>query len=191
MAVRIRVYPQTGALGGLGMNGYGGAVSAQAHFNSRLQAQKQVGGLQLGYERALANERIERVRLEERLKNPYLAAGTGFAGAYGGLPVGMPMGGLPMGVPMGGLPIGGFPGGLPLGMPMGGLPMGGIPAGFAGHGQTNVTNQTSTGGAQSVTNSNVHNSSHVVRPFVQGGFGYPRMPFGGGGFLSGLLGALI
>lgn len=183
MAVRIRVYPQTGAFGGLGMNGMGGAVSAQTHFNSRLQAQKQVGGLQLGYERALANERIERVRLEERLKNPYLAAGTGFAGAYGGLPVGLPVGGLPIGVPMGG---------LPMGVPMGGLPMGGVPAGFAGHGQVNVTNQSSTGASQSVTNSNVHNSSHVARPFVGGwGGGYPPTPFGGGGFLSGLLGALI
>lgn len=193
MAVRIRVYPQNGGFGGLGMNGMGGAVSAQTHFNTRLQAQKQVGGLQLGYERALANERIERVRLEERLKNPYLAAGTGFAGAYGGLPVGLP-GGLPIGVPMGGLPMGGFPmGGLPMGgLPMGQLPMGGVPAGFAGHGQSNVTNQVTTGGSQSVTNSNVSNVSHVARPMIGGwGGGYPPTPFGGGGFLSGLLGALI
>lgn len=80
MAIRIRVYPQTGAFGGyggLGMNRYGGAVSAQTHFNSRLQAQRQVSTLQLGYERALANERIERARLEERMKNPYMMLGAG------------------------------------------------------------------------------------------------------------------
>jgi hypothetical protein len=194
MAVRIRVYPQYGGLGmngmnrfGMnGMNGMGGAVSAQTYFNSRLQTQKQVSTLQLGYERALANERIDRVRLEERLKNPYLAAGTGFAGAYGGLPVGLPMGGLPIG-------------GLPLGLPMGGaqfggLPMGGIPTGFPGGGQSNTTNQVSTGGAsQSVSNSNVSNvSHHVQQPGFGGGWGHPGVRFGGGGgFLSGLLGALI
>ena len=63
-------------------------------------------------------------------------------------------------------------------------------------GQTNITNQTSTGGAaQSVTNSNVNNVSHVARPMVApggwgGGYGFPTR-FGGGGLLSGLLGALI
>lgn len=86
MAVRIRVYPQTGMMGGMmggfGMNGYGGAVSAQTHFSSRLQSQKQVSSLQLGYERALANERIERARLEERLKNPYAMYGAGMMGGF-------------------------------------------------------------------------------------------------------------
>ena len=188
MAVRIRVYPQYGGLGmnGLGMGMNGGAVSAATYFNSKLNTQKQVSSLQLGYERALANEKIERVRLEERLKNPYAlgASGLGFglgAAGLGGIPMGLPLGaGVPVGLPMGGLP-------------MGGLPMGGIPAGFAGSGQSNVTNQTSTGGSQTVTNSNVNNVSHQVHPMVQGGWGwgggYPR--FGGGGFLSGLLGALI
>jgi hypothetical protein len=179
MAVRIRVYPNMGA-GALGMNGYGGAVNASTYYNSKLQSQKQVSNLQLGYERALADERISRVRLEERLKNPYLT-GAGI-GAYGGLPLGV------------GLPGLGVPGvGVPLGLPVGGgMPIGGIPAGFGG-GQTNITNQTSTGAAaQTVTNSNVNNVSHTMRPIVgHGGWGHPMTPFGGGGFLSGLLGALI
>lgn len=88
MAVRIRVYPQTGMMGGmmggLGMNRFGGAVSAQTHFSSRLQAQKQVSNLQIGYERALANERIERARLEERIKNPYAMYGAGMMGGFQG-----------------------------------------------------------------------------------------------------------
>lgn len=194
MAVRIRVYPQHGGLGmnGLGMNGMGGmgAVSASTYYNSKLQTQKQVSNLQLGYERALWNERLDKVRLEERLKNPYL-------GAYGGVP-----GGMPLGVGMGGLPLGGMPMGLPMGMPMGipmggQLPMGGIPHGFGGAGQSNFTNQTSTGGAsQHVTNSNVNNVSHRVAPPIGyggfgGGIGSPFGGFGGGGFISGLLGALI
>ena len=184
MAVRIRVYPQYGGLGmnGLGMNGQG-AVSAATYYNSKLTTQKQVSSLQLGYERALANERIERARLEERAKNPYMTAGL--AGAYGGIPLGGQFGGLPLG----GLPLGTQFGGVPLG---GQLPMGGIPAGFAGSGQSNVTNQVSTGGAaQTVTNSNVNNVSHSIQqPPFAGGWGYPPQ-FGGGGLLSGLLGRLI
>lgn len=82
MAVRIRVYPQTGAFGAMGGMGYGGAVSAQTYYNSRLTTQKQVSNLQLGYERALADERIERARLEERLKNPYAMMGAGLMGGY-------------------------------------------------------------------------------------------------------------
>ena len=89
MAIRIRVYPQGmgayGGLGGLGVNGLRtGAVSAATYYNSKLQTQKQVSSLQLGYERALANERIERVRLEERLKNPYATMAVNpYASAYG------------------------------------------------------------------------------------------------------------
>jgi hypothetical protein len=85
MAVRIRVYPQYGGLGmnGLGMNRMGGAVSAATYYNSKLTTQKQVSSLQLGYERALANERIERARLEERMKNPYAVMG-GFGAQMGG-----------------------------------------------------------------------------------------------------------
>jgi hypothetical protein len=184
MAVRIRVYPQNGALGaaGLGM----GAVSAQTYYNTKLQSQQQVSNLQLGYERALWNERLEKVRLEERLKNPYALGAAGYG--LGGMPLGVGLGGALGGVPLGGLPIGGMPIG-------GGLPIGGIPAGFGG-GQSNVTNQTSTGGAsQTVTNSNVNNVSSVMRPQVGGWGGGWGMPlgggFGGGGFLSGLLGALI
>jgi hypothetical protein len=86
MAVRIRVYPQNGIMGGMG--GYGmnrsGAVSAQTYFNSKLTSQKQVSNLQLGYERALADERINNARLEERLKNPYAMLGQGgFNGGFG------------------------------------------------------------------------------------------------------------
>jgi hypothetical protein len=194
MSVRIRVYPQYGGLGmagGLGGYGMGGAVSASTYYNSKLQTQRQLSSLQLGYERALWGERLDKVRLEERLKNPYM-------GAYGG--VGL-AGGLPLGAGFGGLPLGGMPlGGVPLGgMPLGGLPMGGIPAGFGG-GQTNHTSQVSTGGAsQSVTNSNVNNVSSVVQPQVGwgggwGGGGWGGSPFGGfggGGLVSGLLGALI
>ncbi len=83
MAIRIRVYPQyggLGAMGGLGYNRMGGAVSAATYYNSKLTTQKQVSSLQLGYERALANERIERARLEERMKNPYALMGAGFGG---------------------------------------------------------------------------------------------------------------
>lgn len=188
MAVRIRVYPQYGGLGmagGLGGYGMGGAVSASTYYNSKLQTQRQLSSMQLGYERALWGERLDKVRLEERLKNPYMGAMGGV-----GVPFGMGLG-LPLGAGLGGLPLGG--------MPLGGLPMGGIPAGFGGHGQTNVTNQTSTGGAaQSVTNSNVNNVSHHVQPMVGGwgggfggGWGSPFGGFGGGGLVSGLLGALI
>ncbi|MCW2922841.1 MAG: hypothetical protein JWM98_245 [Thermoleophilia bacterium] len=206
MSVRIRVYPQTGALGGLGMNTLGGqgAVSASTYFNSRLQTQKQVSSLQLGYERALWNERLDKVRLEERLKNPYAAAQLSPYGAGGyGLPaaagVGYGLGGLAAGIPMGGIPLGGVPlGGVPYGgVPMGGLPIGGAPignfsGGFPGSGQSNVTNQTSAGAAsQSVTNSNVLNVSSQQQTAPPYGYGYPQTGFGGGGFLSGLLGALI
>ena len=85
MAIRIRVYPQyggmgmMGGLGGFGMNRMG-AVSASTYYNSKLQTQRQVSNLQLGYERALWNERLEKVRLEERLKNPYAMMGAGFGG---------------------------------------------------------------------------------------------------------------
>lgn len=90
MAIRIRVYPQ--GMGAFGMGGYGmgalgmggynrmGAVSASTFFNSRLSAQRQVTNLQLGYERALHREQLQRVRLEERLQNPYaLASANPFA----------------------------------------------------------------------------------------------------------------
>ncbi|MCW2926860.1 MAG: hypothetical protein JWM86_828 [Thermoleophilia bacterium] len=189
MSVRIRVYPQNGMLGMNGLNGGMGAVSASALYNTKLQSQKQISNLQLGYERALWSERLDKVRLEERLKNPYAAVGTGALGVgalgYGGLGGALPMGvGLPLG---GGLPFGG--------MPMNaGMNLGGIPQGFGGSGQSNVTNQTSTGGSQSVTNSNsinVANSHQLQNPYGGGFPGYPQFGFGGGGLISGLLGALI
>lgn len=81
MSIRIRVYPQTGAYGGLGYGGMG-AVSAATFYNQKLQTQQQVSNLRLGYERALWNERLERVRLEERMKNPYAMYGAVGYGAY-------------------------------------------------------------------------------------------------------------
>jgi hypothetical protein len=190
MSVRIRVYPQYGGLGmnGLGMNGMGGAVSAATYYNNKLQTQKQVSNLQLGYERALWSERLDKARLEERLKNPYLGMQTAAYGAYGGLPVAAGFGGLPG--------MAGFGGGVPMGMPVGGMPMGGIPAGFGGSGQTNITNQTSTGaGNQTVSNVNTNNVSSSVTPPAYGGYGgfggWGGGGFGGGGLISGLLGALI
>lgn len=92
MAIRIRVYPQNrfgmmGGIGGFGMNGMGGAVSASTYFNNKLQTQRQVSNLQLGYERALWNERLEKVRLEERLKNPYAVAQMNPYGSMYGMPM--------------------------------------------------------------------------------------------------------
>ena len=83
MAVRIRVYPQNGALGAMGMGMQGGAVSAQTYYTQKLQTQQQVSNLRLGYERALFNEKLDKVRLEERLKNPYAMMGAGAIGGYG------------------------------------------------------------------------------------------------------------
>lgn len=179
MAVRIRVYPQNGALGMAG-----GAVSAQTYYTQKLQTQQQVSNLRLGYERALFNEKLDKVRLEERLKNPYLAAGAGMAGALA-LPGAVGFGGMPALGTMGALPMAG----LPMGMPFGGV--GAMPLNaLAGSGQANVTNQSSPGSAsQSVSNVNTYNSSNVMpNPYAMGGWG---RPFGSGGFLSGLLGALI
>ena len=84
MAVRIRVYPQNGMAGGYGMGMQGGAVSAQTYYTQKLQTQQQVSNLRLGYERALFNEKLDKVRLEERLKNPYAMQGIGGVGAIGG-----------------------------------------------------------------------------------------------------------
>jgi hypothetical protein len=184
MSVRIRVYPQNGlGMNGLGVNGMG-AVSAATYYNQKLQTQKQVSNLQLGYERALWGEKLNNAVLEERLKNPYLGAQTAAYGAYGGLPLAAGFGGLPG--------MAGF-GGVPMGLPVGGMPMGGIPAGFGGSGQTNITNQTSTGaGNQTVSNVNTNNVSSSVTPPPYGGFGgWGGGGFGGGGLISGLLGALI
>lgn len=194
MSVRIRVYPAGGVAGGYGAQG---AVSAQTYFNNKLQAQQQVSNLQLTYERALWGERLEKTKLEEQLKNPYLAMNAGY-GAYGATAGLAGLGGLPIGgMPIGGVPIGGMPvGGIGLGASVGN--MGGVPAGFGGGGagQTNATNQTSTGaGTQTVSNVNTNNQSmQQLPPYGLGGFGgnFGGIGgFGGGGFLSSLLGALI
>jgi hypothetical protein len=84
MAIRIRVYPSyANPLNG-GLGGYGrlGAVSASTLYNQKLQSMQQVSNLRLGYERALWNERLERVRLEERMKNPYAMLGQGGFGFH-------------------------------------------------------------------------------------------------------------
>ncbi len=176
MAIRIRVYPAGMSAGAYGVNGYGGAVSAQTYYNSKLASTKQVATLQLGYERALADERVERARLEERLKNPYLQ--TSALGAYGGLGT--------LGILAALSSMGGLNG-------LSGLGALGTTSAFpllaSGGGQTNITNQTSTGsGNQTVTNSNVNNVATTMQqpmysPYATG--------FGGGGLISGLLGALI
>lgn len=88
MSIRIRVYPQNGMLGGLGyglgMNRFGGgAVTAQRFYTNQLNNQRRLSSLQLQYERQLWNERLERTRLEERLKNPYLTGMTGVGGIGG------------------------------------------------------------------------------------------------------------
>lgn len=112
MSIRIRVYPNggAGAYGAMGayggVNGYGGAVSAQTFFNQKLNAQRQVSQLQLTYERALWGERLERTRLEERMKNPYAAMQTAGLGAYGLAAPALGVAGL--GVPGMGLGYGGY-----------------------------------------------------------------------------------
>lgn len=122
MSIRIRVYPQTGAFGAYGgLGGYNrmGAVSAQTYFANRLQTQRQVSSLQLGYERALAEARIENARLEERMKNPYaLAATTGLGYGMPGVGAYNPYASSMLGTSMlggsmfGGFGLGGFLGGL-------------------------------------------------------------------------------
>lgn len=158
MAVRIRVYPQNGMAGAAGM--YGGAVSAQTYYTQKLQTQQQVSNLRLGYERALFNEKLDKVRLEERLKNPYLA--QGLAGGLGGMALGG-LNGLGLANQLGAMSA------------LGGMNMLGsmLPLAMgAGSGQTNVTNQSSPGtGSQSVTNSNSYNNSSQF-PMQQ----FPMMP---------------
>jgi hypothetical protein len=92
MSIRIRVYPQygglntMGGLGGFGMNRMG-AVSAATYYQNKLQSQQQISNLQLGYERALWQERLQKVQLEERLKNPYAVMSAGYGAGYGSLPM--------------------------------------------------------------------------------------------------------
>jgi len=85
MAIRIRLYPQTG--GAFGAYGRTGAVSAQTYYTQKLQTQQQISNLKLGYERALWNEKLQTVRLEERLKNPHAMYQGGQQLGYGAYPV--------------------------------------------------------------------------------------------------------
>lgn len=181
MAIRIRVYPQNGMgmMGGMGMYG-GGAVSAQTYYTSKLNTLQQISNLRLGYERALFNEKLDKVRLEERLKNPYLMnAGmvNPLMGAYGLTPA---VGGLGTLGTLGALgALGGLGGGI------GGLGSMLPLAAMGGSGQTNVTNQTSPGGtgSQTVSNVNTYSNSNVVHstpPFGMPAWGgYPQPGLGG------------
>ena len=196
MAIRIRVYPQNGGLGGA----YGYNSQAQV-LNERLKSARQTSALQLQYERALANERIKATQLQTAMQ---YSAGAGYGSAvplaagYGALGAGM-LGGIPIGGAYGGVPAG--YGGVPLGYGSGML--GQVPGMFAGSGQTNVTNQTSAGAAtQTVSNNNAYSNYSMVQappfgagfPFASGGMGYGygnTGGFGSGGLISGLLGALI
>jgi hypothetical protein len=184
MTVRIRVYPAGGVAGGYGAQG---AVSAQTYFNNKLQSQQQVSNLQLTYERALWGERLEKTKLEEQLKNPYLAMNSGF-GAYGATAGLAGLGGVAGLAGLGGLGGVGVPGmGMGLGMGSSVGNMGGIPAGFGGGGagQTNATNQTSTGAStQTVSNVNTNNQSmQQMPPYGYGGVGGA---YYGGGLISNL-----
>ena len=170
MSVRIRVYPagQTAGMYGQGV----GAVSAQTYYTSKLQNQQQVSNLQLQYERALWGERLEKTKLEEQLKNPYLAlnatAGLTGLGGLGGLA------GLSGLAGLGGLGAGGLTG-----------LQGGLPLGYGGGaaGQSNATNQTSTGAAtQTVSNVNTNNQSMQQVP--QYGYGGVYGGYAGQGLFS-------
>lgn len=92
MAVRIRVYPQYGAMGGLG-GAYGapGAYGAQPLAHLQLQNEKKTNNLRLNYERALWSERLKTVQLQTAMQ--YGGAG-GAMGAYGMPRVMMPYGGM-------------------------------------------------------------------------------------------------
>ena len=181
MAVRIRVYPQNGAgmLGGAGLYGGAGMYGAAPLMQQQLQNEKKTGALRLEYERALWGERMKTVQLQTAMQ---YAGGAG----YGGYPMGgaMPYG---VGAPLlGAMVPGAIPGGFGMVPGMGmGMGMGGL---LGGRGQSNLTSQAGNG-TQTVANTNHYNN--VVwnqTPAFGGGF-----PFGGGGggFLSGMLGALI
>jgi hypothetical protein len=155
MSIHIRVYPQNGLygsrLGGLGYGsayGYGGynGLAVQNRLNQQaLQNERRVSSLQLGYERQLWEQRLQMAEMQAQVQyggagttgvvyNPYAQYGT-------------------VGVPTGVVnPLIGAGYACPPGYAGYGSPIG-------GSGQTNVTNQTATGGAtQSVANSNSYTS---------------------------------
>lgn len=169
MAVRIRVYPQNGMYGGLGgVGGAYGRYGGLAHV--QLQNEKKTGNLRLQYERALWAERLKTVQLQTAMQY------GGAAGVGGAMP-------LAMANPYA---LGAYGVGGALTAP--GMLAGAIPPGFGGSGQSNVTSQTGSG-AQTVANTN-HYSNVVWNQTPAFGYGFP-FGGGGGGFLSGLLGALI
>lgn len=205
MAIRIRVYPQNGGVGGVGGYGVGNPggfgvggpggfgmnpYAADGRFmQAQLQNQKQLSGTQLTYERALWGERLQRVRLEERLAAQGQVGWGGSPGGNWGVPIAQP--GIVPGYGQGyGQGYPGYPQGAPAGFLLGGA-MGGMFGGlFGGAGQVNHTSQVANGPAsQRVSNANTYNVMNTSTPFV--GAGFPFGGGGGGGFLSGLLGALI
>lgn len=182
MSVRIRVYPQNG----LGAGGLYGNAQTQVRLSQQaLQNQRQMSNLQLNYERALWEEKLKFAQLQAQ-------AQYGAFGGLGGIPIaaGMGLTGIGGAIPAGFGQVAGF--GLNAGLGLNPLAAR-LPIVPGGSGQTNVTNQTSTGGNQSVSNTNNYQvSSSITNPYPPtgmfgGGWGWG----GGGGFLSSLLGALI
>ena len=121
MAVRIRVYPQNGGIGGygaLGAAGVGvGAYGAVPLLQNQLTNEKKTNALRLEYERALWGERMKTVQLQTAMQYAgqagYGAAPAAYGGAYGGYPQMAPMAALNgawggAGLGMGGLGMGGF-----------------------------------------------------------------------------------
>lgn len=178
MAVRIRVYPN-GGMGGMG--GAYGAYGPVQVARVQLQNEKKTGNLRLQYERALWQEKIKTAQLATAMQ--YQTAAPAVAGPWGAF--GSPLMGAGM---AGAIPPGfGMAQGMGLGMAGLGMMMPGL---MAGSGQTNITNQSGSGN-QTVTNSNHHSSSYAMMQPPMFGGGFPFGGFGGGGLLSGLLGALI
>lgn len=154
MSVRIRVYPQYGGVGGYGaygMGGYGaygyGARAENEVLKAKVRNQRQTSALQLQYERALWQQRMQMAQLQ---------AATQYGG-YGGLmsPLALNYGASPTILGANAL----------MASPFGGMGMLGM-----GRGQANITNQVSLGaGSQQVTNSNVSNQTHrMVNPWSMG-----------------------
>lgn len=160
MAVRIRVYPQYGGYGMYGNGGYGrfggmygyGQVAQNRLLKAQVSNQRKTSALQLQYERALWQQRLQMAELQSAARyGGYGGVMSPYALAYGASPALIGTGAL-MNPYSGGLGM--------LGM---------------GAGQANITNQVSLGaGAQSVSNSNVSNRTHrMVSPMMSGWGGYP------------------
>lgn len=86
MSIRIRVYPQNGAYGGLGgLGGYGVANTRVRLTQQQLQNERKTANMQLQYERALWAEKLKFVQLQAQMQNPYAALSMGGLGGFGAL----------------------------------------------------------------------------------------------------------